>query len=506
MINLFDYLSLDFTKVSRRNQYIILASFLLLIYIIMSIMRPSPHLIYDSSVLKFDSFDLYQTDELTLGSTFYFFSIEKSVMSFLDFISPGLLVLIFILIYLLSIYLLNDIFDQIRISKDIVFLSSLFLTISPFVLYNIFSLNYYIISLLLIIVTLHMDLKYRNNYSNYWVFVFLLIIPFIEFESALVFYSFYFFYQLTFRKFNLNLLMASVFSFVLYLFFTFQKVQFLTAENFFNFRSFDPVYFTNNLISDFGSVSGTNIFFLILAFVGLYGIILMRSKLKFMFIFLLLMIIYELFIPFDNSFYLSFFLTILASMGYILFKDRNWNELEIKNFTLLLVFCGLLFSMTSYQLRMGEFEMNSEQSGFFDLFNALSDRYLNFENGVYSSTNFNGNLSGALIATNQKYSNLIKMMGGTVMADIDDDLIESIDSTHALKKLFESTDLTESIEVIREYDIDYLYITKEMTQGLQWNHPREGLLINLRNRDLFSPVVQTDQNQIYRINKEYFLN
>tara|TARA_Y100000310_G_C20652846_1_gene800397 strand:+ start:563 stop:1960 length:1398 start_codon:yes stop_codon:yes gene_type:complete len=114
----------------------------------------------------------------------------------------------------------------------------------------------------------------------------------------------------------------------------------------------EPVQFVD-LVSDFGGDFGFAFFTLILAFLGF--IVLWTHKYHYFFFYLLFgfLVFFMLFYTWV-LFYFSFFIAIVAAIGFKDFLDRKWESPLVKYFTLLLLLLGVVFSGLSYLERVDE--------------------------------------------------------------------------------------------------------------------------------------------------------
>ncbi len=100
-----------------------------------------------------------------------------------------------------------------------------------------------------------------------------------------------------------------------------------------------------DLISDLGRVSGISFFLIILAFIGLA--VTWKSKYYQAYLFLPIIIL-AYFFNTQALFFLSLLAIFFASVGFIKLFDQKWTLLIIKQFTLLLLLLGIIFSILTY--------------------------------------------------------------------------------------------------------------------------------------------------------------
>ena len=116
--------------------------------------------------------------------------------------------------------------------------------------------------------------------------------------------------------------------------------------------------FNLNIISDFGSKIGVSIFAVFLFF---FGFSVSWEKKKFLLLHGIAFLLFLFSIKFIFVlFYLNLLLSILVSVSLIELFDRKWENILIKNLTLLLLICGLLFSGVSYAKNISEDSPSNE--------------------------------------------------------------------------------------------------------------------------------------------------
>ena len=69
-----------------------------------------------------------------------------------------------------------------------------------------------------------------------------------------------------------------------------------------------------------------------------------------------------------------------------------------------------------------------------------------------------------------------------------------------LEKIFYSKDLTNILEIFKEFKVDYILITPEMKNGLVWNRGNEGLLYVLKNNPKYFNLIYNEKGyEIWRV-------
>src|SRR3989338_4230095 len=203
------------------------------------------------------------------------------------------------------------------------------------------------------------------------------------------------------------------------------------------------------IISDFGSELGVSIFGI---FILLFGVSVFWKKQEFPHLYFLVLllfiasikirwIIFILIIPF------SFLVTL--NLSYLI--KMKWESGLIKDLTVLLLICGLLFSGVSSA------NFLSEEGPDKELFDALSNIPIG---SVVLSHQFNGYWIN--------YAGMKTVIGPFTNIDNYDERKEDV------KQLFESRDLSLVKSILDKYNVDYILITPDMRNGFIWSDDEEG--------------------------------
>ena len=136
----------------------------------------------------------------------------------------------------------------------------------------------------------------------------------------------------------------------------------------------------------------------------------------------------------------------------------DWESGLIKELTVLLLICGLLFSGISSIKALSEEEPTRE------LFNALS---ILPRDSIVLSHNSNNYWIG--------YAGM-----GSVSEDVE------------VEKLFGTRDFNLATDILNRNNIQYILITSKMRHGLVWSDEEEGLLFLLKYSEEFEKVYEED--------------
>ncbi len=253
-------------------------------------------------------------------------------------------------------------------------------------------------------------------------------------------------------------LKAWCFAVLIFLFFIFFLNHFPSA-----------VYYTpsfSEFFSDLGGLFGIGFFTFILSIMG--AVKLWRNKTRY----------YSLFVLTLAFFVLSYFFPVLFIFGSVIFAclsgtalywlfKRKWKLQFLKSVSLLLLFCGLLFSTVSHTSAIANSMPNNS---FFDAI-TFEDKNI---------------LSHPLYGFWIEYSS-----NNAIITPLDskkDPLFKNVFS------IFSSTNLMNTNKFLKEYSVDYILITDEMMHGLVWSKEDLGLVYLLKNAKTFKE--ENSQNDV----------
>ncbi len=230
--------------------------------------------------------------------------------------------------------------------------------------------------------------------------------------------------------------------------------------------------FVKEFFSDFGGNVGFSIFTVILAFFGV--VMLWKNKEKNYLAFLLFFIL--LFASFADSFFNIFLIipfSLLASYAIISISRSQWEITVIKNLTILVIFCGIIFSSISY------YNNHLKSAPSQDMITAL--KFLNEKaNKAYT------------IFSDEKNGFLIEYYGGTVFADT----LFSKERLSDEKTIYYSRKVEVTKKILDKYHVGYILIDKNMREKI-WVSEDQGLLFLLKNSDSFRKIYNIDSVEVW---------
>ncbi len=223
-------------------------------------------------------------------------------------------------------------------------------------------------------------------------------------------------------------------------------------------------------ISDFGADYGTGIFTAILFFAGI--ILSWNKKEEYSLLYVVLGCAFVLsYFEKTNYIFVEFGIVFFAGLAYTKISEAKWKLETLKEYTLLLIFCGLLFSAGSYINRMGHSPPTESEIESLEWLKSNSDNN-ELVLSEYRFGFFIQNIASRIVLTDTLYFITSKEK-------------TRINDTHAI---FTSRNLEETSELLDKYKVKYIWINPAMKSGLVWKKQEEGLLFLLENSEKFKNV------------------
>jgi hypothetical protein len=230
----------------------------------------------------------------------------------------------------------------------------------------------------------------------------------------------------------------------------------------------------SKIVFELGANDGLGIFALILAGIGFISM--WKKKAEFYMQYLLAAIFTALMISNINAnSYLSFICAFFSGSAIIFLMERRWTLAEVKNISMILVFCGLLFSTTLFMNTMSkagpDYPLLRSAQWISDNSDSSANVLSHYENGFVME--YYG--SSAFYDGNFYYAPEIKRR------------------FNISSEIFYSRDIKKTKALLSNSSIDYIMITPEMRTGLVWKKEEQGLLFLLRDNETFKQV-HTEQS------------
>ncbi len=252
-----------------------------------------------------------------------------------------------------------------------------------------------------------------------------------------------------------------------------QKTRILPAEN-----------MLQSSVSDFGALVGISVFNILLAIMGF--VLMWRKKKEHSFIFLLLLIIIiSSFYAKNVIVYTAFVFSVFAGYAFVKIRDMDWEIKIIKNLTILLITCGLIFSTVSYLNRISNMQPDKEVINSLEWLKHYSQQdeivFSHYSKGFWINS-----VAERPVVTD-------KML--EYYSDAEERFNDSLE-------IFYSRNLKNTKSFLTKYNISYIWIDNEMKQGLVWEKKQQGLLFLFRNNETFKNIYNNQGIEIWEIKKE----
>jgi len=314
--------------------------------------------------------------------------------------------------------------------------------------------------------------------SNTLKFVSLLIFILLPFTSvfAMLFAIFFLFSFLKLKNKEEKNVKTVLYALVLTSFFYYVHLYFSTPYLF--SISFFRNPFFQSLISDLGSINGFSTFTIMLAILGFF--LSWKNKKKFVYIYFLSFIyLFASRYFISPLIYLNVIVCIMAAFAFTKIIKMRWQLKILRNLTIIILLCGILFSSISYTSRLVRIEPNKE---------------------MVSALEFLSNQEEGIVLSHYDYGFWIKYFANK------DVLFDSFSIYNKnlykafmdINKLYYTNNLEEAKRILSKYNIKYMFIDGTMKQKL-WKNQKQGLLLLLTNKDNFKMIYKQGNTAIWEV-------
>jgi hypothetical protein len=160
----------------------------------------------------------------------------------------------------------------------------------------------------------------------------------------------------------------------------------------------------------------------------------------------------------------------------------NWESPTIKVLTTFILILGILFSSVSYITYLNNAQPSKELvhslSSIKDITSADGIIFSHYSNGAYINS----------ISERKNFMDY--------QTDYAPDLYERYNAT---QKLFSSRNINTTIDLLKDNNIKYIMITKDMKQGLVWTSEDQGMLFLLRYYQEFKPMYSDNNVELWQV-------
>ena len=243
---------------------------------------------------------------------------------------------------------------------------------------------------------------------------------------------------------------------------------------------FNLYYMIKEFLSDLGSLTGFSVFAIFLGIIGVLES--WKDKKKFSLVYLLMIVLIVLsWYSSQYALYLNFFISIFAGIGFIALIKMRWSLEYIKQLTLLVLACGLIFSATSYVIRLA----NEQPTP------AIREAL------TWLQQNSNAN---EIVFSDPSRGFWIEYFAQRYVY-ADELITYSLDyatRVNISQSLFYGRRLMETSNLLKTNGISYIFIDDEMKKGLVWEKDKQGLLYLLRNNETFKNLYTQKGIEIWK--------
>jgi hypothetical protein len=254
------------------------------------------------------------------------------------------------------------------------------------------------------------------------------------------------------------------------------------AAFFYNYSYAPDINVFGNFLSDLGGLLGFGVFSIVLAVYGVSSNWKSKSDFIYFFILSVLLMVSLFFIGNIANMYLMFMVAVAAGIGFVRLYELKWNVITVKNLTILILICGILFSTTSYLTRMTD--MHPDRAALESL-DWLGDNA--FKNEFVLSHYDDGYLISTVARTPVITDSL-------AASDYDQEFLYKVQDS-----MFYGRKLEQTKQLFDIYKVKYVYVTPEMKDGLVWSRSNEGLLFLFTSKSTFKKVYDKDGYEIWEV-------
>ncbi len=247
----------------------------------------------------------------------------------------------------------------------------------------------------------------------------------------------------------------------------------------------NPSFVYHNLfslfISGLGIYPGISLFSIISFFIAIFMTWTHKKELYPIYLLSSLFIIGALFIK-SFILYLNLIVSIFAAITILKLSKAKWEIKLIKNLTILVLICGILFSTVS---EISIIVTAQPDSQIMSSLTWLSKNAVN-RNAIVLSHYSNGYII-------EYWSKLPVFMDENYNFYSDAQLRYNISN-----EIFYSRDLKKTKALMSINHITYIYINNEMKSGKVWVKPEEGLLLLLKDNETFNMIYNNSDSEIWQ--------
>jgi hypothetical protein len=250
----------------------------------------------------------------------------------------------------------------------------------------------------------------------------------------------------------------------------------------------------NGFLIEFGAIKGFALAMIGLAIIGLFSWWNREVAKTPVLITMILLLVVSFFFE-SSRLQIALMLALFAGLSISYLANREWEIVQLKSVTLLLILCILVFSavlMMNYQVK------NIDEQKMTAISYISSSEKANEEAAGSQSQETAADKDTVLSVERNGF--LIEY-AAKKKAYLDDNSYMFTDYTskkQTADKIYYTRNLPELESLLKKEGITYIFVDSEMRSGEVWNGRYEGLLFFLENSDKFTKVFYDDNIQIYR--------
>ncbi len=358
-------------------------------------------------------------------------------------------------------------------------LGVLFLAASPPFIYLFTSLNNYFCAVFLSLLGFYL---FSSKYEvlQWFGLVSFVLLPIFNFPITLITLAllalYIIFHEKEKRKLGfITLAITSLITIIYYGYFLYnagmpQSLIFSPFGSGFNYK-------LQTLMSDLGGKFGFGIFSVILAVCGMMA--LWRYKYRRLFVFFSITLLFVLTLIWPVTIFIfNFYVAILAAYGTVYLLTKGWQSNTIKQFTVIIIICGLLFSAVSHINCMVKSEPDVQ---------------------VIKAVTFLKKLDPGVVFSDYNNGFLMNYAQKSNMMDINFLFAPKVNERWVdYQQLISTRDLKVAKGIIKKYNLKYIWVDKSMRDKL-WTYDEDGLLFLLKYNPDFVMVYSRGGINIWRI-------
>jgi hypothetical protein len=238
--------------------------------------------------------------------------------------------------------------------------------------------------------------------------------------------------------------------------------------------------FMQRLVYDLGGVLGISLFVIILACIGVFYRWKKKKTLWPVYGMVFLLLIGVGLVGDEFVVYALIPLAYFAAFGFYQLCWQDWEVKYLKQASVMIILCGLLFSTVSYTSGIVAAEPTTQE---IQAVQALADMV---DEGTVLSHPHNAFLIESIAKKT------------VVLDNLQGSFLDQEQKEQDLQKLFQTRSVEDASRLMQKYDIQYVMVTESMRNGKVWHTENEGLLF-LLNTNLFKKVYENDDVTLWKV-------